>query len=41
MTATASILRQADRERGAEMLYLPPYSAEWNPIERVWLVLKY
>lgn len=30
----------AIREAGAEVLFLPPYSPEFNPIEKVWAKLK-
>lgn len=30
----------AIRERGAEVLFLPPYSPEFNPIERAWAKIK-
>ena len=32
---------QAITERGAEILYLPTYSPDFNPIEMMWSVLKY
>ena len=31
---------QTDRTRGAELLYLPPYSPDLNPIEKAWAKLK-
>ncbi len=32
--------RDAIRKAGAEILFLPPYSPEYNPIERAWSKLK-
>jgi transposase len=29
-----------DRRRGAELLYLPPYSPDFNPIEQAWSKIK-
>ena len=34
-------VEEAMRERGAGILYLPPYSPELNLIEMLWSVLKY
>jgi transposase len=34
-------IEQAITQAGAEVLYLPPYSPDVNPIERLWSVLKY
>jgi len=31
---------QLIQTKGAEVLYLPPYSPEFNPIEMLWSVLK-
>ncbi|MBU6427707.1 MAG: transposase [Cyanobacteria bacterium REEB65] len=31
---------EAMRRAGAEILFLPPYSPEFNPIERAWSKLK-
>ena len=31
---------QTDRTCGAELLYLPPYSPDLNPIEKAWAKLK-
>lgn len=31
---------EAIRQAGAEILFLPPYSPEFNPIERAWSKLK-
>jgi len=31
---------EAIRSAGASILFLPPYSPEWNPIEKVWAKLK-
>ncbi len=33
-------VRQAIQEAGAELLYLPPYSPDLNPIEKAWAKLK-
>jgi transposase len=33
-------VRQAIEARGAELLYLPPYSPDFNPIEPCWSQLK-
>jgi len=30
----------AIKQTGAEVLFLPPYSPEFNPIEKVWAKLK-
>ena len=32
--------REAIERAGATILFLPPYSPEWNPIEKVWAKLK-
>jgi transposase len=32
--------REAIQDAGATILFLPPYSPEWNPIEKVWSKLK-
>jgi len=32
--------RQAIEAAGATILFLPPYSPEWNPIEKLWSKLK-
>lgn len=31
---------EAIRQAGASIAFLPPYSPEWNPIEKVWSKLK-
>lgn len=31
---------QAIRDAGADALYLPPYSPEFNPIEKTWAKMK-
>jgi len=33
-------VRQLIRARGAELLYLPPYSPDFNPIEQCWSKIK-
>jgi len=33
-------VRQAIEERGAKLLYLPPYSPDLNPIEKCWSKIK-
>jgi transposase len=33
-------VREALRARGADLLYLPPYSPDFNPIEQAWSKLK-
>ena len=33
-------VREAIRKAGAEVLFTPPYSPEFNPIEKVWAKLK-
>jgi len=33
-------VRQAIESRGASVLYLPPYSPDFNPIEQAWSKLK-
>lgn len=33
-------VRQRIEERGARLLYLPPYSPDFNPIEKAWSKLK-
>jgi transposase len=33
-------VREAVEARGAELIYLPPYSADFNPIEQCWGKLK-
>ena len=33
-------VREAIEERGARLLYLPPYSPDFNPIEKAWSKLK-
>ena len=33
-------VRQQIESRGAELLYLPPYSPEFNPIEQCWAQIK-
>jgi transposase len=33
-------VRQLIEERGAQLLYLPPYSPDFNPIEQAWSKLK-
>lgn len=33
-------VRQKIEERGAKLLYLPPYSPDFNPIEKAWSKLK-
>ena len=33
-------VRQLIEERGAQLLYLPPYSPDFNPIEPAWSKLK-
>lgn len=33
-------VREAIEARGAELLYLPPYSPDFNPIEQCWSQLK-
>lgn len=37
----AKAARQAIREKGAHLLFLPPYSPDLNPIEQVFAKLKY
>ena len=32
--------REAIRATGADVLFLPPYSPDYNPIEKVWAKLK-
>lgn len=34
------LAREAIEHAGATILFLPPYSPEWNPIEKVWAKLK-
>jgi transposase len=34
------LARQAIENAGATILFLPPYSPEWNPIEKLWSKLK-
>ena len=34
------LAREAIENAGATILFLPPYSPEWNPIEKVWAKLK-
>ena len=36
VTGVAELIRSA----GAELLYLPPYSPDFNPIEKMWSKLK-
>jgi transposase len=36
----ASAVRQSIEKTGAEVLYLPPYSPDLNPIEKAWAKLK-
>jgi len=33
-------VRQQIESRGAELLYLPPYSPDFNPIEQCWAQIK-
>lgn len=33
-------VREAIEQRGAKLLYLPPYSPDWSPIEPCWSKLK-
>lgn len=33
-------VREAIEDAGASVLYLPPYSCDWNPIEMAWSKLK-
>ena len=33
-------VRQRIEQTGARLLYLPPYSPDFNPIERIWLIMK-
>ena len=33
-------VRQLIEDRGAQLLYLPPYSPDFNPIEQAWSKLK-
>jgi len=33
-------VRQRIEKAGAQLLYLPPYSPEWNPIEKAWSQLQ-
>ena len=33
-------IRQLIEDRGAQLLYLPPYSPDFNPIEQAWSKLK-
>jgi transposase len=33
-------VREAVEARGAQLIYLPPYSPDFNPIERCWSKLK-
>lgn len=35
-----ALARQAIERAGASILFLPPYSPEWNPIEKLWSKLK-
>jgi len=39
-THKQSAVVKAIRNAGADVLYLPPYSPEYNPIEKVWAKLK-
>src|SRR3712207_4480440 len=36
----AAGIREAIAQAGAQLLYLPPYSPDWSPIERCWSKLK-
>jgi transposase len=36
----SAVVREALAQVGAELLFLPPYSPEFNPIERAWAKLK-
>jgi len=36
----AAAVRQSIEKAGAELLYLPPYSPDMNPIEKAWAKLK-
>ncbi len=36
---TSKVVKEKAKELGIEMVYLPPYSPNLNPIERVWKVL--
>jgi transposase len=36
----STVVRQAIEAAGAELLFLPPYSPEFNPIERAWSKMK-
>ena len=36
MKATAAGIRELIAARGAQLLYLPPYSPDLNPIEKAW-----
>ena len=40
LSAHKSRRASADRKAGAELLYLPPYSPDLNPIEKAWSKLK-
>ncbi len=33
-------IREAIEERGAKLIYLPPYSPDFNPIEKMWSKIK-
>lgn len=33
-------IREDIEAKGAEVIYLPPYSPDWNPIEKCWSKLK-
>jgi transposase len=33
-------IREAIEAKGAKVIYLPPYSPDWNPIEKCWSKLK-
>ena len=36
----ASRIEQISRDRGARVLWLPPYSPDFNPIEQCWAKIK-
>jgi transposase len=36
----APIIRDLIEKEGCQLIYLPPYSPELNPIEKYWSVLK-